>query len=74
MTFTPAQCRAARGLINMTQQHLADAAEISLRALANFEREATQPTRATLTVIRKALETKGVRFTETGGVEPQSHQ
>jgi len=71
MTISPAQSRAARGLLAWHQQQLADAASIGLKTINRFEAGQTQPTRANLAVIRQALEKAGVRFTETGGVEPK---
>jgi len=71
MTITPAQSRAARGFLDWNQQQLADAAATGLKTINRFEAGQTQPTRANLAMIRQALEKAGVRFTETGGVEPQ---
>jgi transcriptional regulator with XRE-family HTH domain len=63
-----AQCRAARGLLNWSQERLADAAAVSVTAIRNFERGATQPMRANLAAIRTALEAAGVEFIpENGG-------
>ena len=39
---TPAQCRAARGLLNCSQQQLADRASVSVTTLRNFERGASE--------------------------------
>jgi transcriptional regulator with XRE-family HTH domain len=54
-----------------SQQQLADAASTGLRTINRFEAEETNPNRATLAVIRQALEKAGVRFTDSGGVEPK---
>ncbi len=63
-----AQCRAARGLLNWSQDRLASEAAISVTALRNFERGATQLMRANLAAIRAALESAGVEFIpENGG-------
>ncbi len=63
-----AQCRAGRGLLNWSQDRLAEAAGVSVTALRNFERGATQPMRANLAAIRAALESAGVEFiAENGG-------
>lgn len=36
--ITPAQCRAARALLNLSQRQVAEASGISLRSLQGFER------------------------------------
>jgi transcriptional regulator with XRE-family HTH domain len=64
----PSQCRAARGLLNWTQDDLATAAGIGIVTVRNFENEKSVPIRATLDVIRRAFEKAGVEF--TNGDEP----
>jgi transcriptional regulator with XRE-family HTH domain len=66
--ITPAQCRAARGLINWTQDDLAKAAEIGVVTVRQFESGKAEPRSATLAVVRQALEAAGVQFIpENGG-------
>jgi transcriptional regulator with XRE-family HTH domain len=60
--MTPAQCRAARGLIDWNQDELASAAGVSVVTIRNFENDKTTPQRATLDVLRRALEHMGVHF------------
>ena len=67
-TITPAQCRAARGLLNWTQNELAVAAEVSAATVRDFENERSAPQRAILVAVRGALEDGGVEF--TGGRQP----
>jgi transcriptional regulator with XRE-family HTH domain len=62
------QIRAARGLVNMTQAELAAAAGLSVATLNNIEREVADPRASTLEAIQRALETRGVVF--TNGDEP----
>lgn len=62
-TMTPGQCRAARGLLNWTQNELAAAAEVDEATVRNFEDERSAPQTATLLRIRDALEGGGVEFT-----------
>jgi transcriptional regulator with XRE-family HTH domain len=57
------QCRAARGLLDWTQQELADAARIGVATVRLFEGEAADTRYATLAVLRRALEVAGVEFT-----------
>jgi len=61
--MTPAQCRAARGLLKWNQDELAAAAEVSEVTVRNFENERSSPQRATLAMMRQALEAAGVEFT-----------
>ncbi len=66
--MTPAQCRAARGLLNWNQDDLAKAASVSAVTVRNFENEKSAPQRATLGVMRAAIEVAGVEFiAENGG-------
>ncbi|NIA71114.1 helix-turn-helix transcriptional regulator [Pelagibius litoralis] len=65
--MTPAQCRAARGLLDWTQQDLAKVSEVSLTTVRNFERGARQPIRANLAALRTAFEAAGIVFVEANG-------
>ena len=66
--MTPAQSRAARGLLDLSQTELARAAGISLSTLADFERGKRDPIKNNLAAIQRALEAAGVIFTK--GREP----
>src|SRR5437660_1060728 len=68
--MTPAQCRAARGLLDWTQQRLADAAGVGIVTVRQFESDNTDPRRATVEVIARALDTAGVEFIEQNGGGP----
>jgi transcriptional regulator with XRE-family HTH domain len=66
--MTPPQTRAARGLLNWSQEQLAAAARVSVTTLRNFERGASVPVTNNLAAIRAALEAAGVEFiAENGG-------
>lgn len=69
--ITPAQCRAGRGLVRMSQEQLAEAAEVGEKTVADFERESERRLHIrTLRAIRSALEAAGVEFIpENGGGE-----
>ncbi|HXN69129.1 MAG TPA: helix-turn-helix transcriptional regulator, partial [Bradyrhizobium sp.] len=56
-------CRAARALLDWTQQDIANLARVSVVTIRNFENEKSTPQRATLDVIQRALEAAGVEFT-----------
>jgi DNA-binding XRE family transcriptional regulator len=62
ISVTPAQCRAARALLDWTQDDLSQAAEVGVVTIRQFERGATEPRRAILIALRRALEDAGVRF------------
>lgn len=64
--LTAAHVRAARALLSLTQQELADAAGVSPTTVRGFETEKTTPTDDTLTRLRAALEKMGVRFLNGG--------
>lgn len=64
----PAQCRAARALLDWSQQQLAVAAKIGNATIRNFEGGKSTPQNATLDVLQRALELAGVEF--TNGDEP----
>jgi transcriptional regulator with XRE-family HTH domain len=66
MPFSPAQCRAARALIDMSQVALAEAAGVSSRTILDFEAGKRKPIKATLAAIQRALEDAGVEITNGG--------
>ena len=66
--ITAAQCRAARGLLDWTQQDLADASGVGVVTIRQIESGATEPRRATLQAVQFALQDAGVEFiAENGG-------
>ncbi|HYH36742.1 MAG TPA: helix-turn-helix transcriptional regulator [Azospirillum sp.] len=67
MSLSPDQCRAARGLANLTQQQLAEASGVSLRTIAHFEKGERSPIPANLRALRDALEAAGVEFIPQNG-------
>lgn len=66
--MTPAQCRAARGLLKWNQDDLAREAKVSVVTVRNFENEKSAPQRATLDVMSRCFEAAGLEFIpENGG-------
>lgn len=65
--ITPAQCRAARGLLAWTQDDLAKAAKVGLNTLRNFEAGKSVPMTNNLGAIQSALEAAGVQFISKNG-------
>jgi transcriptional regulator with XRE-family HTH domain len=56
------QSRAARGLLKWSQRRLADASDVALSTVADFEIDKREPRADNLTAIRRALENAGVEF------------
>ena len=68
MSITASQCRAARALINWSQDDLSKASAVGRATLANFESEKSTPYDRTLRDIQSSLESAGVIFIDTGDV------
>lgn len=70
MALTPAQCRAARALIDWSQSRLAEASHLGLSTIKNFEVGRSVPTINNVAAIRAALESAGVEFIPENGGGP----
>ena len=68
--ITSSQCRAARGLLDWTQQEHADRAGVGIVTVRQLEAGTTEPRRATLEVIRRALSSAGIEFIDENGGGP----
>lgn len=66
LLLTPEQCRAARGLLDMTRNQLAVEAHVSLATLLQFENNERPIKTSTQALIRMALEASGVLFIPEG--------
>jgi len=67
---TAAQCRAARGLLDWSQQKLADRAGLGIVTIRQIEVGITDPRRATLAVLKQAFERAGIEFIDENGGGP----
>nr|WP_192253749.1 helix-turn-helix transcriptional regulator [Mesorhizobium silamurunense] len=68
MSMTPSQSRAARGLIDWSQQELAGRSNLSESTIRDFEKGRRVPSVNNLAAMRAALESAGVEFIpENGG-------
>lgn len=70
MPITPAQSRAARGLLGWSQMDLSDASKTATKTIADFERGARTPYPRTLEDVQGALEKAGVEFIAQNGGGP----
>ena len=60
--ITPAQCRAARGLLQWTREQLAKESGLSVTTVTAFELESRQSSRTTIAQLTGALEAAGIAF------------
>jgi DNA-binding XRE family transcriptional regulator len=68
--LTPIQSKMARAALSWSVRDLAKRAHISANTVVRFENEQHDPNATTVLGIKQAFEAAGVRFTETGGIEP----
>lgn len=68
--MTPAQCLAARTLLNWTHADLARAAGVSVITVRSFEAGKVTGGRLAPTLMKRALEGAGVRF--SAGEDPEA--
>lgn len=62
--ITPAQCRAARALLDMTQPDLAERSGLGLSTVVDFEKSRRQVSDRAIAELRNALERAGIRFVQ----------
>lgn len=67
LIMTPAQCRAARALIEWTQPRLAEASGLGLSTVVDFEKSRRPVSDASVASMRTALEVAGVIFIDENG-------
>jgi transcriptional regulator with XRE-family HTH domain len=68
MQIAASQCRAARALLDWSQDQLAENAQVARATIADFERDNRLPMRQNLVAIIASLEAAGVEFIpENGG-------
>lgn len=66
--ITSEQCLGARAMLRMKRNELAEASQVAVATLADFEAGKRSPHPRTLSAIRVALEAAGVEFiAENGG-------
>jgi len=65
--MTPAQCRAARALLGITQSQLARAAKLGLSTVVDFEKERRLVSDEAINAIQDALQRSGIEFIDGNG-------
>lgn len=65
--LTPAQCRAARALVDWSQEDLAEASHLGVSTVRDFEKGRRVPTHNNLAAIVRALEAASVEFIPENG-------
>jgi transcriptional regulator with XRE-family HTH domain len=63
------QFKAARALLDWTQDDLAKASGVALPTIANIERGSSRPRQDTLQTLQKTFESQGIEFLEPSGVQ-----
>jgi transcriptional regulator with XRE-family HTH domain len=67
MAISRDQCRAARALLDWTQDRLAEQSSVSKKTIADFEAGRRVPYDRTLIDIQKAFEDGGIEFIPQNG-------
>lgn len=71
--ITPALCRAARGMLDWTQQQLSEQALVSRSTIRDFEGYRHGLHQSTASQLRRTFEDAGVIFTSAEGCGPGLH-
>lgn len=66
-SMTPAQCRAARGMLAWTQAELAARARVHEATVRGFELGRKEPIRVSLDAIERAFLAAGIQFVDEPG-------
>jgi DNA-binding XRE family transcriptional regulator len=68
MEISPGQCRAARALLNWTQETLANKVGVALKTIRDFENERRQSLSIVRASIKQAFEEAGIEFFDDDGL------
>ena len=66
MVITGRHIAAARGLLDLTVAELAEMASVHPKTIERFEKATQEPRPATIAVIQRALEDRGIEFMNGG--------
>jgi DNA-binding XRE family transcriptional regulator len=64
----------ARAALGWNTKDLGKRAHVSGNTVVRFENERNEPNPATMLAIRNAFEAAGIKFLETGGIEPPKRE
>lgn len=70
IAMTPAQCRAARSLLDLTQTQLSVVARVGLSTVVDFEKQRRTVSEEAMLQLKTALERAGVEFIDENGGGP----
>jgi len=68
--ITPEQCRAARALLKIGQDKLAEKTDLSSVTIRKFENQTAPLRKATINLIKLTLEAAGIEFIPKNGGGP----
>jgi DNA-binding XRE family transcriptional regulator len=68
MEISPGQCRAARALLNWTQETLANKAGVALKTVRDFENERRNALKVVRASIQQSFEAAGIEFLDDDGL------
>jgi transcriptional regulator with XRE-family HTH domain len=68
--MSPAQCRGARALLDLTQPELAAKAGVGLSTIVDFERKRRRVSDHVIEVLRETFERAGIEFIDENGGGP----
>lgn len=63
LLITPAHCRAARALLDWTQERLSKESKVGAKTIVDFEQGKRKPFARTIRDLRETFETAGIEFT-----------
>ena len=66
MAITGKHIAAARALLGISQTQLAEATGVAAHTILRFETNQSEPRSATVEVLRRYLETRGIEFANSG--------
>lgn len=72
--ITPAQCRAARGILNWSQPQLAAKCGLHVQTISSFEQDKKIPSKRTLETIASAFDSEGICFAPDDGVHRKANR
>ncbi len=73
LIISPAQCRAARALLNWSQPVLAEECNLHVQTISNFEKNSKIPSKRTLEIIYATYLKNNIVFYENDGVQRRTN-